>query len=53
LNDSFQNMGDGKESNYFEPLEKKTKKILWKTLCFKIYGFVDSHGPNQLLGKMA
>jgi hypothetical protein len=28
LNDSFQNMGDGKESNYFEPLEKKTKKIL-------------------------
>lgn len=37
--DNLENMRDGKELNYFRPLEMKV-------MCFKIHGLVDSHGMS-------
>jgi hypothetical protein len=39
-------MKNGKESNYFEPLENKVIKSYEKVMCFRICGFVDYQGQN-------
>ncbi len=42
--DGHEKMRHGNDSNYFKPLEKKTKKSYEKVMCFRICELVNSHG---------